>query len=566
MAMDALYSGVSGLQVNQDMLNVVGNNLANSNTTGFKGQSVNFSDLVYQNLNQATASSGSTTGGTNPIQIGSGAKVASISTDFQQGSLQNTGNQLDMAIQGNGFFVVNNGSQNMFTRAGSFAVDSNNYLVDPATGDRVQRYGTIGQGGNNAPAFQVAGNNDIAIPIGTGVPGVATSSVTIQGNLSATASGPVAQILTSSQDFTTGSATAQPPTLQPATVNTTLNSLSDNISPYQDPSATYAGGTLTLQGVDGNGNAVNTTMAVGSQTTLGDVINAINADFTGVTAALSPTGSITITSNTTGPSKINVSISDTNGTLGASNWNNHLFNATTTGQLGATVNSSIQIYDPQGTAHNLNLTFQKQSNNTWNLTGSMSAQDGTMTNSLISGIVFNQDGSFGQVTGSSTMSVQFAGFATPQQLSFNLGTPNTSQGLTQTGSVSSAAASSQNGYAAGSLASIAISQNGVVQGVFTNGQILNVAQLAIASFDNPSGLNRVGNNYYAVGNDSGAALLGTGQSGGNGAVAQGQLESSNVDVSLEFTRLIIAQQGYEVNAHVITSADQILQDLTNIIH
>src|SRR6202035_4464133 len=108
MAMNALFSGVPGLQVNQKMLDVVGNNLANSNTTGFKSQSVNFSDLVYQNLSEATGASGNSTGGTNPIQIGAGAQVASVSPNLQQGTLQATGSDLDVALQGNGFFVVRN--------------------------------------------------------------------------------------------------------------------------------------------------------------------------------------------------------------------------------------------------------------------------------------------------------------------------------------------------------------------------------------------------------------------------------------------------------------------------
>ena len=153
MGLDALYAGVTGLQVNQRMLDVVGNNLANSNTTGFKEQTVNFSDLVYQNLKDATAAS-TTVGGTDPIQVGSGAKVASISTDFQQGTLQSTGNDLDLALQGQGFFVVRSGSQPVYTRAGSFGVDSQDYLVDPATGNRVQRFGSVGEGSATSPPFR----------------------------------------------------------------------------------------------------------------------------------------------------------------------------------------------------------------------------------------------------------------------------------------------------------------------------------------------------------------------------------------------------------------------------
>jgi flagellar hook protein FlgE len=163
------------------------------------------------------------------------------------------------------------------------------------------------------------------------------------------------------------------------------------------------------------------------------------------------------------------------------------------------------------------------------------------------------------------MSVQFNGFATPQTLSFNFGTAGGFDGLTQNGGTSSASATGQNGFAAGFLSTLSIGQDGVINGVFTNGQTLAIAQVAVANFANPGALNRVGNNYYTLSSESGPALIGAGQTGGRGAVEQGQLESSNVDVSLEFTRLIIAQEGYQVNSHVITAADQILQDLGNII-
>src|SRR5258708_6231025 len=115
---NSLFSGVTGLRVNQTMLDVVGNNLANSNTPGFKSQRTDFQDLVYETISQSTALSGNV-GGTNPQQIGFGASVGSIGTDFQDGALQSTGRDLDLAIQGRGLFVVNNRTQNPFTRARS---------------------------------------------------------------------------------------------------------------------------------------------------------------------------------------------------------------------------------------------------------------------------------------------------------------------------------------------------------------------------------------------------------------------------------------------------------------
>ncbi len=284
-----------------------------------------------------------------------------------------------------------------------------------------------------------------------------------------------------------------------------------------------------------------------------------------------PTVTSIVTANNPGPDNLSLSISDgPNADGGSSSWGNHALAVTATGADGTTVNTSIQIFDPQGNAHTLNLVFQKQANNAWNLTGSINPSEGTMTDNLVSNIDFNQNGSFGQVTGTglgnATMTVQFNGLSAPQQLSFNFGSAAGFNGLTQEGGSSSAkVATGQNGFAAGSLSTVSIDQSGVLNGVFTNGQTLPIAQLAIANFANPAALNRTGNNYYALSSESGPALIGAGNTSGNGAIQQGQLESSNVDVSLEFTRLIIAQQGYQVNAHVITAADQILQDLGNIL-
>ena len=214
----------------------------------------------------------------------------------------------------------------------------------------------------------------------------------------------------------------------------------------------------------------------------------------------------------------------------------------------------------------MNLTFQKQSDNSWTLTAGVSPADGTVVSGTINNIEFNQNGSFSQVNSANqSISVQFAGMTSPQQIGFSFGGDGGFNGLTQLGGTSSAAATEQNGFAPGTLSSLSIGQDGTISGVFSNGQTLAVAQLAIASFANAGGLDRVGNNYYATSANSGAALIGAGNTGGRGAVEQGELESSNVDVSTEFTNLIIAQRGFEVNAHVVTAGDQMLQDLINIM-
>ncbi|MBI1831967.1 MAG: flagellar hook protein FlgE [Planctomycetes bacterium] len=552
---NSLFTGVTGLRINQQMLDVVGNNLANSNTTAFKSQSVQFSDLIYQTITQATNSSTDAVGGTNPIQIGLGAQVAGIAPDLEQGSLESTGRDLDLALQGSGFFAARNGTEVSFTRAGSFAVDADNLLVDPANGFRVQRFGTVGEGSPTSPAFQISGNNDVRIPIGTGIPGNATGDITMQGNLSANAIGPLAQVLTSAQPFKAGGV--------PATAATLLNSLDENVVDY------IATDQLRLQGLDTAGNPVDVTIPVGPATTMGDLITGINANFPGSTASLDAAGNIRIVANAVGPSQLNVSINEVPGSTGSTMWGNHNLFATTIGKDGDTVKTGIQIFDKQGASHNLNLIFQKQGNNVWDMTAVINPTEGILVDNLVSTIMFNEDGSFRQVIGTglgdATISVQFNGFSTPQRIGFGFGTPSAFDGLTQVGGSSSAVATGQDGYAAGFLTSLSIGQDGVMNGIFTNGRTLPIAQLAIASFANPAALNRIGGNYYSLTSESGPALLGAGLSGGRGSVQQKALESSNVDVALEFTRLIIAQRGFQVNARMITASDQTLQELANIL-
>jgi flagellar hook protein FlgE len=548
-----LLTGLSGLDASQQMLDVVGNNLANSNTTGFKAQTVQFSDLLYQTEQAATGGNSTTSGGINPTQIGQGVQVATIASNLQQGALQTTGNQFDVGLQGNGYFVVNNDGQNFYTRAGSFGVNAQNYLVDPATGALVQRFGTVGEGSSSSPAFQTSGNDGIQIPNLTEIPGPATTTIALQGNLDASTAGPQAEVLTSAQPFLTGGVAA--------TASTLLNSLDDNTIQY------VAGDKIQIQGTTASGTAVNTTLSVGPATTLGNLVSALNTDFPGSTASVDANGNLVLKANNTGPSQLALTLSDVSGDTGSTNWSAHAMGITTVGQDGGTAAVGAQIYDAQGNAYTLTLTFQKQANNTWNMTGSLPPGDGTVLSSTVTGITFNANGSL-QMAGASSglaMTIEFPDQAVPQTVDFSLGSTNGFNGLTQVGGASSVAVASQNGYAAGSLSSITIDQTGLISGVFSNGQTLAVAQMAIANFANPQGLSRDGNNYFSETSQSGPASVGAGLSNGAGSVSQSTLESSNVDVNLEFTNLIVAQQAYQVNARVITVGDQVLQELVNII-
>ncbi len=233
MSLTALFTGSTGLQANSQALDVVGNNLANLNTTGYKTQRTLFKDLVYQTLNPGSAPT-ATTGGTNPAQVGFGVGVGSIDSLFGQGSVTPTGRNLDAAIQGRGFFVVSNGAATAYSRAGSFAVDAGGFLIDPNTGYRVQRTGNVGEGSAAQPGFQVPGNNSIRVPFGTGAAGTKTTAVTYQGNLSSTLQ--VGQSATTAIQVYDSQST-------PRALSVTFTKTGANTF---DASAVVSGGTATL--------------------------------------------------------------------------------------------------------------------------------------------------------------------------------------------------------------------------------------------------------------------------------------------------------------------------------
>ena len=179
--MRSLYAGVSGLQNHQTRMDVIGNNISNVNTTGFKRGRVNFQDMISQQIAGA-ARPQEEVGGVNPKEVGLGMSVASIDTVFTQGNLQSTGIGTDVAIQGNGFFVMKNGDQTFYTRAGVFGVDANGTLVNPANGLRVQGWMAERVGGESVLQTS-ATPTDLVIPVGQKDPPHATENVRFKCNL-----------------------------------------------------------------------------------------------------------------------------------------------------------------------------------------------------------------------------------------------------------------------------------------------------------------------------------------------------------------------------------------------
>jgi len=272
----ALSAGVTGLQAHQKMLDVAGNNLANINTTAFKASRITFSQLLSETIKKASQPTAGV-GGTNPQQMGSGVGVSGISPLMSQGNIVNTGNPLDLAIEGEGYFALSDGEQNLYSRAGAFAVDADSNLIDPSTGYRVQRIGNVGE----SDGFQVAGVSDIHVPYDVTMAASATTNVTVQGNLSAdeSFSTPQTQLLTSSVTYTVDSAAADDSAL---------------VSGLDQFSGTFTSGTLTLEGYkhDGTDLTENLTLDIDGGTTLGDIVDWLNTgineqqtvDITGATS------------------------------------------------------------------------------------------------------------------------------------------------------------------------------------------------------------------------------------------------------------------------------------------
>jgi flagellar hook protein FlgE len=235
-------------------------------------------------------------------------------------------------------------------------------------------------------------------------------------------------------------------------------------------------------------------------------------------------------------------------------------------------NINITVYDSQGGAHALSGSLVRtDTDNVWDMiltsiTGSVSAI--TPDNRRITGITFDEsDGSFSGVNGDdSEFVISFDHDPThPQTVELDLGTEGRLDGLTQFAGNSTAVARDQDGYPAGRLSTVSVNNEGILIGAFSNGIKKDIAAVQVALFQNPAGLESIGNGYYVTTANSGEAVSTQALNGGSGSIHGGALEKSNADVASEFVNLIQAQNGYQANARTITVANDILRELTNLI-
>ena len=406
----SMFSAVSGLRAHQTKMDVTGNNIANVNTVGYKSSQTVFQDTLSQVV-RAGGAPAADRGGTNPAQVGLGVKLAATTTNWTQGATQTTGRSTDFMIEGDGFFVTRAGTENLYTRAGSFDFDGEGKLVTP-NGGVLQGWmaNAAGVVNSNGPV------GDLSVPYG--------------------------QI----------------------------------VDPKQSTTGALAGNL--------------------------------------------PAGAAT----------------------------------------GDTYQTAVTMFDNQGVEQKIFYNFTKTATaNTWNL--DIKHENGTALGSTAT-VAFNAAGALttpaapGTIAPFTPPAATFPSWTGPVTIDVST--------MTQFGGASTVTAPGQNGYALGSLQSFQLGNDGTITGVYSNGLRQPIGQLALASFSNPSGLEKAGSSTFRVGVNSGTAAVGLAGVGGRGVLNSGALEMSNVDLAEEFTGLIVAQRGFQANSRVITASDEILQDLVNL--
>jgi len=622
-------SGVSGVRGHQTLLDVVGNNIANVNTVGFKKSNVTFQDLMYQTSKGASAP-GEARGGINPMQVGLGVNVAAIETIHSQGQLQFTGNRTDMAVEGDGYYVVSDGTEQLYTRAGNFILDANGNLVQSGTGFMVKGFGmTVDP---NDPSSYTMGSNltDINIPVGQKIPAKATeltgyrcnldsrveaylpmgietndSSLTVNlgtdryvlSNISgdstqagfltlSTAAGATAPagiecayngIDTTSGypllDVTLSGAFIDP--LDPLTSDydsatgtlTLLNSLNQIVSKIE------LSGFMNFQMVTDStsGTAVNYLVEYDDDASTGNRILNLWSE----TAADPETLEITMNSDGTfqlpGTPPIGgspLSARATENGLGITLLNGSTSLATINQKIASVHNTKLDVYDSLGNAHTLEVSWEKIDNNQWRWRAWLPSEAGVTISNNTGIMEFDSDGKI--TTGSSgVIGLNFASLGADDAtitLDFtgeSFG-KDVMEGVTQYGSTFTTKGYYQDGYGMGVLNDFAAGKDGTITGVYSNGVNLPLYRMALALFSNPTGLTKVGSTAFAASNNSGLAQIVAAGEGGAGTIAGGTLEMANVDLSEEFVRLIVAQRGFQANARVVTTSDQVLEEVINI--
>lgn len=407
----SLFTAISGLNNHQTKLDVIANNIANVNTTAFKASRVRFADILNQTLRGAAAPQNNR-GGLNPMQVGLGMRLAAIDINHTQGNLQNTGRELDMAIQGEGFFIVSDGVSSYYTRDGAFSRGADGYLVSATTGYRV--LGWMADANGNIDTSQPLGG--LNIPLGFKAEAKATQNMVFGGNLSAS--------------------------VDPAESEYTLE---------------------------------------------------------------------------------------------------------------------VDVYDSLGNVHTMQIVFTKTDTNTWSWEAYLLDEDGYQMGTGSDTIVFDVNGNVSDGhTGEFTIDGSYLNGADNLTIELDF------SAISQLAGETDALMRQQDGFPMGILNAFNVDSNGVITGSYSNGMVVTLGQIALGRFENPEGLIKIGSNMFAPSANSGELFIGTPGTQGRGTIETSTLEMSNVNIAYEFTEIITTSRAFQANSRVITSSDELLQEVVNL--
>lgn len=559
----ALFTGLSGLSANSRNLDVIGNNIANVNTTAFKSNRMLFASMFSRTFSGGTAP-GANTGGTNPGQIGLGVAIAGTQRNFSNGAISTTGDQRDLAIEGDGFFIVERGGQQYYTRAGSFRQNSSNDLVS-ISGERVKGFGIDDQF-NIIPGALV----DMNIPLGTLTLAEQTRNVHLSGNLNSSGALPTQGTLLSFEPFTlVGGGFADGATL--------LTNVDDPAAPGNPLFA--AGQAIELTGgLKGSKTIGTATLDIGAATTVQDFLDFL-ADAMGIidTGAANPDGStpgvtinpadgvVTVVGNTGEFNDItidstNLRLLDAAGTF----LRQPMATTKASAADGESVRTTFVVYDSLGSPLTVDMTMVKESSTNLGTTWRYYVESGDDTDAQLSvgtgTLTFDPNG---QLSSSAPVNIQIdrddTGAVTP--LTISLDFDSQSGSVTALDGSSALASVFQDGSPVGTLAAYSVGTDGTITGAFDNGLTRTIGQIAMAKFSNPEGLVDIGSNLFVTGPNSGSPVVTSPLTLGAGKVLGGALELSNVDLSQEFINLILASTGFSASSRVITTTDQLMQQL-----
>ncbi len=565
----ALYTGLSGLNANAKSLDVIGNNIANVNTTAYKSNRMLFASQFSRNLSLGGVP-GDSDGGSNPAQIGLGVAVAGTQRNFNSGSLSTSGDSRDLAIEGEGFFVVARdqaGTNRFYTRSGAFRQNALNDLTT-VSGERLLGYGVD-------DSFNIVGGTlvPLNIPVGQLRLAEATTAIRLDGNLNAGGAVP-----------TQGSRTTLAALSDTAGAFVTAGTL---LTAVDDPSAAglqplySAGDQIQILDAEKGGKTLPTTsLTVGAATTVQDLMNFIR-DSLGINTAapaqggFSPgvtldaaTGVITVVGNSGTVNDLTFSTTNfrhLTSTGAAASPVSPISTSKVAVADGESIRTTMFAYDSLGNEVRLDFTAvleTKGTGTTWRYY--LESEDNTVAPGVIGTgtIQFDNEGRYLPAVSPVTVTIDRTGTGAVTPLTFDLNfTSNSGSVSALTDVTSTLAQTFQDGTPLGVLTNFSVGNDGRITGGFDNGLTRTIGQVALANFSNAEGLVDVGNNLFFTGPNSGTPIITTPTLLGTGRLVGGALELSNVDLAAEFINLIQASTGYSANSRVITTTDQLIQQL-----